>query len=115
MDSGEINFSYGHTVTAGAGTSGEVSLLTVTAAKKLTVKRVKVHFPAGSQYYLLVALLRGAEQVAPNGGYLAGDDNVITVECNQEYLSGEDVKVWYNNTDAANQHSCFVLVEGVRE
>jgi len=115
LDSEEINFSYGHIVTAGAGSSGEVSLLTVTAAKKLTVKQVKVHFPAGSQYYLQVALLRGAEQVVPNGGYIVGDDNVITVECNQEYLSGEDVKVWYSNTDAANPHSCYVLVEGVRE
>ena len=115
MSSEEINFSYGHTVTADAGSSGEASLLTVTAAKKLTVKRVKVHFPAGSQYQLQVALLRGAEQAVPNGGYIAGDDNVIIVECSQEYLSGEDVKVWYNNVDAANPHGCFVLVEGVRE
>ena len=90
-------------------------MLTVTAAKKLTVKRVHVHFPAGSQYYLQIALLRGAEQVLPDDGYIVGDDNVYVVNCSLEYLSGEDVKVRYSNTDAANDHRCFILVEGVRE
>jgi len=115
LSSEEINYSYGHTVAATAGASGEYTLLTVTAAKKLKIKRVTVHFPAGSQYYLQIALLRGAEQVVPDGGYIVGDDNQITIECDKEYQSGEDVKVWYNNTDAANDHSCYVLIEGVRE
>jgi len=115
LNSGEINYVYGQIVTAGAGASGEHSLLTVTAAKKLTIKRVHIHFPAGSQYYLQIAFLRGAEQVLPNDGYLVGDDSVMTVECSLEYLSGEDVKIHYNNNDSANGHSCFILVEGVRE
>ena len=114
MSSEEINYTYGHTVSASAGAKGEYTLLTVTAAKKLKIKRVHIHFPAGSQYYLQIALLRGAEQVLPTGGYFVGDDNVYVVECNLEYESGEDVKVWYSNTDAANDHSCYVLVEGVR-
>ena len=115
MSGSEINYSYGHTVTAPAGSSGEYSLLTVTAAKRLVVKRVTVHFPAGSGYYLQIAILRGAEQVIPDGGYLVGDDSTIVVEREQEFLSGEEVKVYYNNTDAANEHSCFILIEGVRE
>jgi len=114
MGDEEINYSYGHTVTASAGASGEYALLTVTAAKKLQLKRLTVHFPAGSQYYLQVALLRGAEQAVPDGGYIVGDDNKITVECDKEYYSGEDVKVWYSNTDASNPHTCYVLIEGVR-
>ena len=114
MGSGEINYTCGRVVTAAAGASGEYSLLTVTAAKKLTVKRVHIHFPAGSQYYLQIVFLRGAEQVLPNDGYFVGDDSVYVVDCNLEYLSGEDVKIRYNNTDSANGHRCFILVEGVR-
>ena len=114
MSSGQINYTYGHTVTASAGDTEEYSLLTVTAAKKLKIKRVHIHFPAGSQYYLQIALMRGAMQVLPTSGYFVGDDNVYVVECNLEYESGEDVKVWYNNTDAANDHSCYILIEGVR-
>ena len=112
MSSEEINYSIGHTIAATANTSGEYNLHTVTAAKQLTIKRVTVHLPAGSEYQLQIALLRGTEQRIPDSGYIAGDDQKITVECNVTYRSGETIKVWYNNTDTANDHSCYVLVEG---
>ena len=115
MSSGQYKYSYGHAVTAAASTSGEYSLLTVTAAKKLRIKKLTVHFPNGVGYHLQIALLRGTMQRVPDGGYLTGDNNTISVECDILYESGEDVKVWYNNTDTTNSHSCYVLVEGVIE
>ena len=107
-----INYSYGHTVSASAGSSGEYSLLTIEATKTFILRKVTVHFPTGSGYYLQIAIMRGSEQVVPKSGYITGDNNQITILCEEKFPSDSVIKVWYNNTDAANAHSCYVLVEG---
>jgi len=108
-------YTYGHDVTAPAGSSDEYSLLTVPSTKQFRMFKVKVHFPSGSGYYLQIAVMRGSEQVVPDAGYIVGDNNMVEIDCNKVFIGGQDVKIWYNNTDSANAHTCYVLVEGVFE
>ena len=112
MSSASAKYSYGAVLTVSAGATGEYNLHTVTAAKKLTIKKLTVHFPSGVEYYLRIALLRGTMQRVPDDGYITGDNNTIQIECNVTYRSGEPIKIWYNNIDTANPHSCYILIEG---
>ena len=113
--SAEINWSYGETDTVSANTTDEDNIVQVTSTKKLTLKRVTVHFPSGVNYQLRLQVFRGADQVVPDSGYLTGDDSVVVVECNVTFIGGEYIKLKRTNTDTTNSHSYYILLEGVLE
>ena len=104
--------SVAYKLTAAAGSSDVVTLFTVTSARRFMLQKVTVHFPAGSNYQLEVKLLRGNEAVAPREGVLVGDDSLIVVESDAIYEGGQPVLLYYKNSDTANPHEAFILVEG---
>ena len=102
-------YTYAYQLTASAGASGKVSAFTVTAGRKMRLREVKVFFPSGSNMYLSLKILRGEEQIVPDGGSLVGDNVVIPVPCDDVIESGQPVIVQYSNSDAANPHTALIL------
>lgn len=94
-----------NTLTVAAGSSGTVSVYKPTAGKKAVLRKATFWFPAGSENKLLVAVMHGINRVCPKEGYASGDDSMVIAECEWEYQSDEEVKLYYNNTDTVNSHT----------
>jgi len=100
-----------NTVTFAASASGYLSVYRPTAGRKAVVKKFKACFPPGSENYLHVAIYHGIRQAIPRSGAISGDGVCIEVEAEEEYLSEEEVKLWYNNTDTVNSRTVTYILE----
>jgi len=106
-------YSVAYKLDASAGASGTVNAFSVVTGRKLTLEKVTFVFPAGSNFQLQVKLYRGEEQLIPNSGYIVGDGHAISISTDKTFESGQNVIVWYNNTDTTDAHSCLIVFEGV--
>jgi len=107
-------FSLGYKLTAAAGASGTTTLHTVSSGV-LHITYVRLYFPTGSEGCLQVNLRKGMVNIYPVEGYASGDDTTWEFRTEQILSSGEELSVFYNNTDTTNSHDCYILVEGYVE
>ena len=100
-----------NSLTVAAGTSNTISVYRPVGGKKAVVRKVKVYFPVGTENMLQVAIYHGIAQVIPKQGVISGDGCWVEVEADEEYISDEEIKLWYNNTDTVNNHTMvYVLI-----
>jgi len=100
------------TVTAPAGASGTQDIEIGARGSRFRLKKVKVHFPSGSNYLLEIAFKIGATQIIPDDGVIVGDDVTHEFEKEIELDGGGKIIVVYTNKDTTNAHSCFIIIEG---
>jgi len=98
--------------TVSASTTSTETIYTVTAGKKLKLNKVKIWFPSGTNSELQVTILHGVEKVAPEEGYLVGDNKEYSLPCQVEYGSQEEVKALLTNTSATDSHTVQITLEG---
>ena len=102
-------------ITVSAGDSGTTTLYEVENANKFTLKRVIFHFPPGTNGNVGLAIRKGIKDVCPDQGLVYGEDVKIDLGAEVEFVSGEEVLVYYINADASNSYDIIVAVEGVIE
>ncbi len=107
--------SIAYTLTANAGSEGDVALYRVEDARVLRLTDVRVNFPSGQAFKLQLSLFRGVQQVAPYQGAYASDGGVVVDKADVVLQSGERLILHYKNTDTVNPQSAFVLVGGELE
>jgi len=107
--------SIAYTLTASAGSEGDVTLYRVEDARVLRLTDVRVNFPSGQAFQLQLSLYRGVQQVAPYQGVYAGNGGVMADSVDVVLQSGERLILHYKNTDTTNPQSAFILVGGELE
>jgi len=110
MPSKKVSIPY--RLVAGPGATGYVDIYTVPPGKILHAKRVVVHFPSGVAGELRVALYYGNMRVYPDKPYVSGDDVTFDDKIDVTFWSQDSVRLWYENTNAAEPRSCHIKLEG---
>jgi len=101
-----------NTYTVAASTTQKVSIYRVGPSEKFRLKKVKVHFPVGTENYLKVAVLYGIRNVVPEQGYFMGDGVVLEAETDFEYEAGSTVDIYMENMDTSNSHTFTIIIIG---
>ena len=99
-------------VSAAAGASGYVDAYTVKHGQKFKLQRVMFIFPSGAGGLLGLAVVYGTVQVCPDEGLARGDNVNFSLSDDSEFKSGDTIKIYYKNDDAANAHEAYVIIEG---
>jgi len=107
--------SIAYFINALAGEENTVSVYKVSAGMKFYLERVTIYFQNGSAFELIVAIYRGLEQVKPTNGVYRADGGFVQDTTKVEFGSGEDVKVYYKNTNTTTARKALVLLEGYEE
>ena len=97
-------------LTASAGASGYVELLTVPAGMKLTILKTQIYFPIGTYGELRLALYYGESKIAPYTGYWSGDGCMFTDEMESTWSGGDVIKLYYNNINTTETREAFLLI-----
>lgn len=100
-------------ITVNAGSTVKYEFMTVPSARSLTIRRILIHFPTGSNYTMLVSIYKGEEQVFPDQGTITGDNVLYAFETHLTFDGGSTVYVKVSNTDPTNAHSIVVVIEGI--
>ncbi|RLF79219.1 hypothetical protein DRN44_09250 [Thermococci archaeon] len=98
-----------------AGAEKTEDLYKVPSAQVFTLKRVIFDFPVGAEFNVGLAIRKGIKNVCPDKGLVYGDAEVIELEDNTKFVSGEPVSLYYINEDPANDYTVVVIVEGELE
>ena len=101
-----------NTYTVAASTSQRVSIYKVGPAEKFTLKKVRIHFPTGTEHNLKVAVMYGMKQVVPEQGYFMGDDVLLEADTDFVYEPGSTIDVYMENTDTSNSHTFTIIIIG---
>ena len=102
-------------LTVAANATGVTDLYEVPPAQVFTLKRVIFHFPVGAEFNVGLAIRKGIKNVCPDEGLVYGDGGVIELTDDTKFVSGEQVSVHYENSDATNAYNVVVVVEGELE
>ena len=107
--------SIAYFINASAGEERIVSVYNVSDGRKFYLERVTIYFQNNCAFELLVSVFRGLEQVKPTSGIYRADGGFVQDTTKVEFGSGEDVKVFYKNTNATTPRRALVLLEGYEE
>jgi len=110
-----VEVSIPYRLVAAAGEEGYRTIYTVQPGMTLRVKRVHVHFPIASGGELRVALYYGNLKVYPETDWISGSDVHFDDPVDLAWYSGDRVRLWFENTNAAEERSCDIKLEGVLE
>jgi len=102
-------------ITIGAGGEADYTIYTVSAARKLRVKKIEIWFPLGTDREVEVYVKRGVEQVLPDEGAYVGDNIVVVGEKEIEYGGESKVVVHVKNTNTTESKFISVHMKGVLE
>jgi len=111
MSRRRISISY--RLVADPAAEGFKTVYTVPAGYILKVRRVHVHFPIASAGELRVALHYGQSRIYPETDWISGSDVHFDDPVDLAWYSGDRVRVWFENTNAAEERSCDLKLEGV--
>jgi len=98
---------------ASPGDSGFATIYTVDPGRILKIHKVIIHFPSGTAGELRLALYYGNLKVYPKTPYVNGDDVKLEDYVDLTWFSGDDVKLWYENTNVTTARYADVKLEGV--
>ena len=101
-----------NTYTVAAATSQKVSIYKVGPAEKFTLKKVRIHFPTGTEHKLKVAVMYGMRTVVPEQGYFQGDGVVLEAETDFVYEPGSTIDVYMENMDTSSSHTFTIILVG---
>ena len=73
----------------------------------LRLKKVKVHFPTGTQGLLKVRFLYGNTAIVPESGWITGDNYTFETEEEYEFDAGSPVTIEYINEDTADKKVAY--------
>ena len=97
-------------LTASAGDSGFVELLTVPAGMKLTILKTQIYFPIGTYGELHLELWYGNSKVAPYTRYWSGDGCWVIDEMSSTWSGGDVIRLYYENTNTTETREAFLLI-----
>ncbi len=93
----------------------EQIIYTVTPGKTLKLTKIHIYFPVGTNGELKAQILRGAEIVVPEEGFVVGDDQIFSFDTNILYGSEEQVKALLQNTNTVEARETQIILEGEEE
>jgi len=73
----------------------------------LRLKKVKVHFPSGTQGLLKVRFLYGNTAIVPEKGWITGDNSTFEAEEEFTFDAGSPVTIEYINEDTADKKVAY--------
>jgi len=108
-----VEVSIPYRLVAAPGEEGYRTIYTVQHGMTLRVRKVHVHFPIASAGELRVALYYGNLKVYPETDWICGSDVDFDDCVDLTWYSGDRVRLWFENTNAAEERSCDLKLEGV--
>ena len=100
-------------ISIGASSTSSTELYEVPPGRTFRLLRVKVYVPTGAEGYVKLVVKKGDYNVAPTKGYVYPTSAPLTIDCDEPFSSGSKVIVEAENTDSANAHTLYVVIEGV--
>jgi len=100
---------------ASPGQEGEVELYKVPSASTLRSLSLNIHFPVGTLGDLELALRHGLFQLMPARGRYTGDGTVIVDNSDGKWWSDESVRLYFKNTNTAENREAYILLEAELE
>jgi len=110
-----VEVSIPYRLVAAPGEEGYRTVYTVQDGVTLRVRRVHVHFPIASAGDLRVSLYYGNLKVYPETDWICGSDVHFDDCVDLVWHGGDRVRVWFENTNTAEERSCDIKLEGVLE
>jgi len=109
----KITISY-HLV-ASPGAEDKVTLFTVPDGQRLIVNTIHILFPAGVYGELELSFYYGIQRVFPKERVITGDNVLLEFDTKLVYYSGDDVILYYKNTNTTEVREAFIYLTGVLE
>ncbi|MCD6434018.1 MAG: hypothetical protein J7L14_00195 [Candidatus Diapherotrites archaeon] len=75
--------------------------------RPLKLKKVRVHFPAGTKGLLKIRFLYGNTAIIPEKGWITGDDNTFEAEEEFTFDAGSPITIEYLNEDTTDQKVAY--------
>ena len=97
-----------------ASTTTKTAIYTVPDAKTFKLKQLCVHFPSGASSNVLVAAYHGLRKIAPEEGYLSGDNSTACSDADEEYTAATEIVIEAVNNQASSI-TIDVTVDGDEE
>jgi len=106
---------YSYHLEAAAAAEGFVSIVSVPPGQVLTIHKVEIVFPAGTEDELHIALYYGNQKVLPVEGTFRGDSVRYEKSVELKYYSEESVLLYYKNENTTYARIADIVIEGVLE
>jgi len=106
---------YSYHLEAAAAAEGFVTIVTVPSGQILTIQKVEIMFPAGTEDELHLAIYYGNQKMLPKEGTFRGDSVRLEKSVELKYHSEEKVILYYKNENTTYARIADIIIEGVLE